>query len=870
MPHSKITNNSQQPGMPHRQSTALEELRLMFVANDLEACLAVAEELLGRGTPADSLASSEVALIGASVLIRLRRYGPAEEWLKRAGDSRHEVEHRALQAIIHSELGEHDKCVKQHALIVNKLDHDHESGPLCALMSWLLPALHNAVGSSHYSLGAFETAEKSFLRGIKADKDIPELYIGLSRTRNRLGDTDGERQALSEGLIHCSQKTELQKLARKFLGEESISLCMIVKNEEEHLDNCLESVAGLVQEIVVVDTGSEDATVEIAKKHGAKVYHHPWENDFSKHRNQSISYASGDWILIMDADEELLRDDHDKLRAATCIPDVNAISISVYNKNRRTGEVSSFLTSTRLWRRKIGAHYEGIVHNELRLPPTEPILRADVRLWHYGYALDQEKLQRKIARTKPLLEKQLQEDPNNPFTNFNYAQLLRGESKHPSPEICHKIIEHSGRTVANTDPESISQRHLHVSALDQMSAAYFYLGQNDRAAEASLRALKIDSDYIDPMFNLGHIYAADHQYDKAVQAFTNYLKFVKSYDPGSEINNYILLHSNKQAEAHYGLGLVYERSGDNERAVRHFERVFEYKKDYLDTHTHLARLCYNRGDHTQARKHAEKRVAVDSMDLAARFILAELSRRAEQTEEALEHYEAILRQEPDHPEALLGAMESFRHLGDGSKALDCAERLLTLEPRHRRALTIKAEILFSNSEYAQAAGSYRALIAIDPNDAESHNNLGNCLFKPGEFASASESYQRALDIKPQMTVARRNLGICSFKVGDLPGALDSLTAYLSAMPDDLDVRCLVAQLLYDTGRYMETIEQIEICLQSAPGSAGLVALAADCYLKLGHSESAKLGYEHALKLDPNLTRARDALEGLIETLPQSR
>jgi glycosyltransferase involved in cell wall biosynthesis len=84
---------------------------------------------------------------------------------------------------------------------------------------------------------------------------------------------------------------------------------MIVKNEEACLERCLKSVCDHVDEIIIVDTGSTDGTVEIAKSYGARIYHHPWENDFSKHRNQSLSYATGGWIFQLDADEELFPED---------------------------------------------------------------------------------------------------------------------------------------------------------------------------------------------------------------------------------------------------------------------------------------------------------------------------------------------------------------------------------------------------------------------------------------------------------------------------------------------------------------------------------------------------------------------------------
>ena len=87
-----------------------------------------------------------------------------------------------------------------------------------------------------------------------------------------------------------------------------LTACMIVRNEEENIRRCLSSIVSLVDEIVVVDTGSTDNTVQIAESFGARVYHHPWQNDFSLHRNQALSYAQGQWVLIVDADEEIVVD----------------------------------------------------------------------------------------------------------------------------------------------------------------------------------------------------------------------------------------------------------------------------------------------------------------------------------------------------------------------------------------------------------------------------------------------------------------------------------------------------------------------------------------------------------------------------------
>ena len=84
-----------------------------------------------------------------------------------------------------------------------------------------------------------------------------------------------------------------------------ISLCLIARDEEQLLTGALESVYGAVDEIIVVDTGSTDGTREIARNAGALVIDHFWQDDFSAARNEALAHATGDWVLVLDADERL-------------------------------------------------------------------------------------------------------------------------------------------------------------------------------------------------------------------------------------------------------------------------------------------------------------------------------------------------------------------------------------------------------------------------------------------------------------------------------------------------------------------------------------------------------------------------------------
>ncbi|MBW1802379.1 MAG: glycosyltransferase family 2 protein [Deltaproteobacteria bacterium] len=97
-------------------------------------------------------------------------------------------------------------------------------------------------------------------------------------------------------------------------AHQTLSLCMIVKDEEEYIGRCIESVQELVDEMVIVDTGSSDNTIKIASGLGASVYHAPWENDFSRSRNISLDKSRADWILVLDADEVISGRDHGLIR----------------------------------------------------------------------------------------------------------------------------------------------------------------------------------------------------------------------------------------------------------------------------------------------------------------------------------------------------------------------------------------------------------------------------------------------------------------------------------------------------------------------------------------------------------------------------
>jgi len=218
---------------------------------------------------------------------------------------------------------------------------------------------------------------------------------------------------------------------------------MMGKNEEELLPQCLASIVDHVDEIIFVDTGSTDRTVEIAESFGAKIFHHPWEDNYSLHRNQSLGYSTCDWVFQIDCDEKLVGDGVKNLRPIVdCCDssDVNAISIILHNMIG--GRIQMRGNLPRIFRKK-GLSYEKIVHN---LPVFEGDAAAypGIIFEHYGEDLSPERMKEKENRRLNLLYKRLDVDPEDYQVYFYLAQIYGGkdaEDVDKQLECCKKYID---------------------------------------------------------------------------------------------------------------------------------------------------------------------------------------------------------------------------------------------------------------------------------------------------------------------------------------------------------------------------------------------------------------------------------------------
>lgn len=220
-----------------------------------------------------------------------------------------------------------------------------------------------------------------------------------------------------------------------------ISQCLIVKNEEKNIEHCLTHLKSVVDEQIVIDTGSTDRTVEIAKKLGAKVFYFEWIEDFSAARNYAIEKAKGDWIIFLDSDEYFSEESIPIIKK--CIHEADKIKgveglISEFINIRINGDIISTVknVSPRIFRRKGNIRYVNRVHEILanvdkaNSDPNLKDVSKYLKIFHTGYD-DKEVVEKnKNERNLNLLEKEIREEPENAKLNYYLSRQYNVEGKY--------------------------------------------------------------------------------------------------------------------------------------------------------------------------------------------------------------------------------------------------------------------------------------------------------------------------------------------------------------------------------------------------------------------------------------------------------
>lgn len=645
---------------------------------------------------------------------------------------------------------------------------------------------------------------------------------------------------------------------------------MIVKNEEELLANCLDSIKDLADEIVIVDTGSTDRTVEIAKAYGARIYHYEWHNDFSAARNVSIEYGTGDWICIIDADEELVIEDLATLKKTLYTSEYRALSISVYNYSQGEAQYTSFLPSVRFFRRETMARYEGIVHNMLRLPDDEEVLRSPVRFNHYGYGLSKEKMARKVERTKSMLLQQLEENPDYGFAHFNMAQILRGEQDVPTADQMERVLYHAGRAVELSDPHKPGERHIHLMAAHQLVTAHFNKGDYKNAEKWCHYALSLQPNYLDPLLSLGHIYSSTRQLNLARKYYLEYLDQQLHYDEHAQTEYVILMHLHSRHNAYYGMGLVAQMSDEYAEAASWYEKCIAERDGYLDAHYRLGLMYYHLGEYVKARHGWERQLELVPTDGKCHVFLGEVLHREGDLRAAETHLHRALELGEAHTIACYRLAIIEQERGNHQQALEYINQMMRFDPEFNEGYRLRGDIYFDVQDYPAAAEDYERCLKAQPADGRLLNNLGNCRFNQGDYAAAEELYRRAAGCAPELGEALRNWGVSLARLERIDDACVALAEYLQTRDDDVAAKGILGDLYCQLDDMQAAITCYESVVAAGPVEAEVWTRLADCYHNQGSLDAALMGYQKALEINPEHQPTLDRLREIRERLVQQK
>jgi glycosyltransferase involved in cell wall biosynthesis/tetratricopeptide (TPR) repeat protein len=376
---------------------------------------------------------------------------------------------------------------------------------------------------------------------------------------------------------------------------QTVSVCMIVRNEASHLGRCLAGIEEVADELVVADTGSADHSALIAILFGGKVGPFPWGDDFSAARNWVLDQANGDWILCLDADEELHPESILPLLAlARSDTSADAFYLTAENlcgsDDRQPGDDSRVL---RLFRNNGAYRFEGRIHEQV-LPS---IIRAggrveasSIRLRHYGYLGAETAAKDKPRRNIRLLEECLQEQPEDLYLRF---QLAREQLRTGDDEAAVDTYDRVVRGLLKRKAAVTSEDFVPVAVLGA-TQIHLRTGRAARAKEIADQFSPLWPDYAELNLTRGQALRSLGHHREAARAFLGCIA-----GGPSPAGRYSLTWGlGVVVEAWRELGLTYEESGHPAEALAAYQQALAVSPGHPETLQYLSSLIL-RSEHPQ-------------------------------------------------------------------------------------------------------------------------------------------------------------------------------------------------------------------------------------------------------------------------------
>lgn len=346
-----------------------------------------------------------------------------------------------------------------------------------------------------------------------------------------------------------------------------ISICIIMKNEEKNIGNCLQALTahgfgpnGTYGEIVLVDTGSTDRSIEIAGKYLPKIHHFEWISDFSAAKNYAAGCAQNDWIISIDADESMQSFDADAVQEFMLLhkDHIGSLHFIITSEENHMTTKGNYRLG-RMYHRK-HYHFTGPIHEQLTpIDRSHPYASCPlpVSVFHNGYAEDPQTLSQKAARNNEILFRELEKAPDNPYLYFQIGQ---------SYMLCRDMeaaYEWFGKGLAYDIDPKLEYAQMMVIGYGECMLA------TGREQEA-LSLLSVYDDFCDTpefIFLIGQIYMNNNMY---LKAYTEFLKCLSMKPNRTEgVTTFFAYHN---------IAVINEALGNRDMAIEFYKKAGDYPR----------------------------------------------------------------------------------------------------------------------------------------------------------------------------------------------------------------------------------------------------------------------------------------------------
>ncbi len=476
-------------------------------------------------------------------------------------------------------------------------------------------------------------------------------------------------------------------------NEKRLTVCMIARNEEENLVRALDSVRGLADEVIVVDTGSTDGTRRVAESFGAAVIDHEWNDDFAEARNVALDNATGEYVLFLDADEHVSPESRGKVLSAIA-KGADAYFVRI-ESDVRSGAGRKYVNLLhRLFKNNKAIRYEGAVHEKIDASLKRigaAVEASEIVIVHSGYGLDPCRMRSKLERNLRILKRMLVENPEDAVSLFHLGETLSMLGNHEEAVAAYeKSLAIQGLP-----------REIRPVAIQNLASSMIKVGKHEEALRLLRRVQELDPALLSVHLLVGSALFCLKKFERAEQEILTYVSKVRA---GHKSTSGLLGFEADVPTAMVLIAKCRLAAGDIEKANEVLKDAVALDGDLADGHILLGKIAFEKMDFTRAVPRFERAIELVPHEERLYFELARSYMAAGAADRAQETIEMAL-----------------------ARGLESAGLLRCLG-----LLRVKRE------DFEGAVSAYSQALEIEPGDPDARRMLAGLHRKLGNDAAAAE------------------------------------------------------------------------------------------------------------------------------------